>query len=238
VLAPPDRTTTYTYDTDGKVTRIVDPLNQPTGVEWSPDFKVIKVTEPSTKFSTYTYNSNGYPTSQTNTANERTELSYVDQSVDAADTAKHVSLLSTVTRPRGTATTTAGDFQWSFSYDGAGNVDKVTDPTNAVTDYDYNLAGSAAPGTVAAVKDAVGNPATTFPAYDPSGQPTEIRDPLGMSTRFGYDVDGLLRWVQDPNHGADSTTDVRPTARTSTTTRSDASAGKARPSRRPTTAAA
>ncbi|MEW2326806.1 DNRLRE domain-containing protein [Micromonospora chersina] len=210
VAAPESRTTRYTYDTAGKVTRIVNPLNQATAVEWTADYKVSKVTEPTDKFTTYEYNPNGYPTAQTDQLGNRTELTYLDQAVDGADAGKHLSLLDTVTSPKGVATTTvAGDYQTKHTYDTAGNIDRITDPTGAVTDYDYNLAGSAAPGTVAAVRDANGNAPTTYPTYDPSGQPTEIRDPLGNTTRFGYDVDGLLRWVQDPNHAGDSGTDER-----------------------------
>jgi RHS repeat-associated protein len=208
VTAPPlsaPRATSYTYDTDGKVTQLTDPLGRPTQVDWTGDFKVSQVTEPTGKFSTYTYNANGYLTSKTNqTRTETTQLTYLDSPVDAADAGNHLSLLSTVTRPKGVATGTVGDFQWRYSYDSAGNVNTVTDPTSAVTDYDFNLAGSAAPGTIAAVHDANGNPATTFPSYDLSGQPTEIRDPLGNSTKFGYDVDGLVIWIQDPNHAADT----------------------------------
>src|SRR6266498_2169362 len=211
VTAPLSRVTKYSYDTTGKVTQIVNPNNEPTGVQWSTDFKVTQVAEPTTKFSTYTYNANGYLTSRTNqTRTETTELTYLDQAVDANDTGKHLSLLSTVTRPKGVATSTvAGDYQWKYSYDGAGNPDKVTDPTGAITDFDYNLAGSANPGTIAAVHDANGNPATTYPAYDPSGQPTQIRDPLGNTTRVGYDPDGLVRWIQDANHAGDSGSDER-----------------------------
>jgi YD repeat-containing protein len=209
VTAPLARVTKYGYDTTGKVTTITNPLDQITSVEWTPDFKVSKVTEPSTKFSTYTYNNNGYPTSQTNQAGEQTLITYFDSGVDAYDTGLHLSQLATVTRPKGTATPTAGDFQWSYSYDSAGNVDKVTDPTGAVTNYDFNLAGSANPGTIAQIFDANGNPPTTFPSYDPSGQPTEIKDPLGKSTKFGYGVDGQLLWLQDPNHAGDSGTDER-----------------------------
>jgi RHS repeat-associated protein len=208
VTAPPlqaPRITSYTYDTDGKVTQLTNPLNQTTQVAWTPDFKVSQVTEPTGRFSTYTYNANGYLTSKTNqTRTETTQLTYLDSPVDAADTGNHLSLLSTVTRPKGVATATIGDFQWRYSYDAAGNVNTVTDPTGAVTDYDFNLAGSANPGTIAAVHDANGNPPTTFPNYDPSGQPTEIRDPLGNSTKFGYDPDGLVIWIQDPNHAADT----------------------------------
>jgi YD repeat-containing protein len=163
VTAPLSRVTKYGYDTDGKVTQLTNPLNQATQLEWTPDFKVTKVTEATGKFSSYTYNANGYPTSQTNQAAERTELTYLNQPVDAADAGNHLSLLSTVTSPKGVASATAGDFQWRYSYDTAGNVNTVTDPTNAVSDYDYSLAGSANPGTVAAIHDANGNPGDHLP---------------------------------------------------------------------------
>jgi RHS repeat-associated protein len=210
VTAPLSRVTRFTYDVTGKTTRIVDPNNQPTDVEWSPDFKVTKVTEPTGRFTSYSYNANGYLLGRTNQAGERTELTYLDQPVDGNDSGNHLSLLSTVTTPRGVATPSVpNDFRWQYTYDGAGNVDRVTDPTGATTDYDVNLAGSASPGTLAAIHDAKGDPPTTFPAYDPSGQPTQIVDPLGQTTRIGYDVDGLLRWVQDPNHAGDTGADER-----------------------------
>ena len=210
VNAPLSRTTKYAYDTTGKISSITNPLNQVTGVEWSTDFKVSKVTEPGGAYSSYTYNPNGYTLTQTNQATETTALTYFNSGVDALDTGQHLSLLATVTSPKGVATgTVAGDYQWKYAYDSAGNVDTVTDPTNAVTNYDYNLAGSLNPGTVSATRDANGNGPTTFPDYDPSGQPTRIVDPLGNTTRFGYDADGQLRWVQDANHAGDSGTDER-----------------------------
>jgi RHS repeat-associated protein len=209
VNAPLSRTTKYGYDTTGKITSITNALSQTTGVQWTGDFKVSQVTEPTGKLMTYTYNANGYLTSQTNEVGEKTELTYLDQAVDANDSAKHLSLLSTVTNPKGVATATAGDYQWRFSYDGAGNLDKATDPTGAVTDYDYNGPGSANPGTLAAIHDADGHPPTTYPAYDPSGQATQITDPLGNTTRVGYDVDGNAVWIQDPDHAGDSGTDER-----------------------------
>lgn len=209
VHAPESRVSRYTYDAAGKATRITNALNQTTNVEWTDDFKVAKVVEPTTKATSYTYNANGYLTSQTNQLNQRSELSYVDTQADAQDPGKHLSLLQTVTKPKGVATATAGDFQWRYSHDAAGNVDKVTDPTGAVTDYDYNGPGTAAPGTVSAVRDANGNAPTTYPAYDPSGQPTRMVDPLGKVTQYGYDVDGQLRWLQDPNHAGDSGADER-----------------------------
>ncbi len=211
VTAPLARTTAYTYDPTGKVTSILNPNNEPIGVHWTADFKVDQVTEPSGRFTTSTYNPNGYLTGTTNqTRTETTQLTYTDSPVDANDTGNHLSLLETVTNPKGVATTSVpDDFQWRYSYDPAGNPDLVTDPTSAVTNYDYNLAGSADPGTVAQVADANGNPPTVFEAYHPSGQPTVIRDPLGHRTRVDYNADGQARWIQDPNHENDSGSDER-----------------------------
>jgi RHS repeat-associated protein len=227
-IPPLTRVTRYTYDPTGKVTRIVNPKDEPTQVEWTSDFKVEKVTEPKgvatpsvpDDFTTsYTYNSNGYLTSQTNQLNEKTALTYLELPVDDGDTGNHLSLLETVTTPKGVATLAdPTDYRWTFTPDRdaqgniIGNIDTVTDPTGAITNYDYNPPGSPDAGTLVAIHDANGNPPTTFPAYDPSGQPTQIRDPLGNLTQFEYDPDGRLIYIQDPNHqsGPNGTgTDVR-----------------------------
>src|SRR5262245_17072592 len=179
VAAPMARVTRYAYDTTGKVTRIVNPKDETTTVEWSTDFKVTKVTEPTGQFSTYDYNSNGYPTLQANQLNETTRLTYLPLRVDDGDTGNHLSPLSTLTTP-----TQPTRYRSPRPSHAASTPDRVTDPTSAVTDYDYNRAGSANPGTLAQIRDANGNPPTVFEAYDPSGQPTRIRDPLGNLTQL------------------------------------------------------
>ncbi|HEX5994458.1 MAG TPA: DNRLRE domain-containing protein, partial [Jiangellales bacterium] len=211
VTAPLARATKFSYDTTGKVTQIVNPKNETTGVQWSADYKVAQVTEPTGKFTTWAYNANGYLTSTTNqTRSETTQLTYTDSAVDANDTGKHLSLLATVTKPKGVATTGDDtDHRWTYSYDSAGNPDRVTDPTGAYVDYDYNLAPSPNRGTVAQVVDANQNPPTVFEAYHASGQPAVIRDPMGKRTRFGYNDDGQVVWIQDPNHENDTGSDER-----------------------------
>ncbi|MEV4315002.1 DNRLRE domain-containing protein [Actinocrispum sp. NPDC049592] len=208
VFAPEDRVSRYGFDSDGKPLSITNALNETTAVEWTPDFKVSRVTEPTKRATSYTYNANGYLTSQTDQLNQRTELTYIDKQADAADPAKHLSLLETVTKPKGTVTPVADDFRWRYTYDGADNLDTVTDPSGAVTDYNYSGPGTAAPGTIASQKDPNGG-STSYPAYDPSGQPLRMVDPLGKVTQFGYDADGLMRWLQDPNHANDSGADER-----------------------------
>ncbi|HEX7743839.1 MAG TPA: Ig-like domain-containing protein [Micromonosporaceae bacterium] len=207
VDAPLSRDTDYVYDTTGKVTSIVNPLEQTIGLQWTSDFQVSKVTEPTGRFISYTYNHNGYLASETDQLGNKTELTYLNRQLDSRDALGHWSLLQTRTTPRGTKTATAGDFQWTFTYDTPGNVDLVTDPDDYVSNYDWNLAGSANAGTVSKVTDPNGG-VTTFD-YDPSGQPSRITDPLGRITQFGYDVDGQQIWLQDPNHATDSGTDVR-----------------------------
>src|SRR4029453_9960955 len=136
-------------DPTGKVTRIVNPNLEPTDVEWSSDFKVTKVIEPTTKFTRYDYNANGYPPLQANQLNETTRLTYLELPVDDGDTGNHLSLLETVTTPKGVATLAdPTDYRWTFTPDRdaqgniIGNPNLVTDPTGAVTDYDYNPPGS------------------------------------------------------------------------------------------------
>ncbi|HYZ75915.1 MAG TPA: RHS repeat-associated core domain-containing protein [Gaiellaceae bacterium] len=154
----------------------------------------------------------GYLTSVWDELRNQTALAYQNVAVDANDISgkwksgrsiPHISQLTSKTDPKGTATTTAGDFQWKFTYDAKGNVLTATDPENFPETYTYN-----ADGTVATDKDA-NNHTTTFASYDSNGLPTKIVDAKGQTTQFGYDSDGLLLWVQDPRHASDTGTDTR-----------------------------
>jgi RHS repeat-associated protein len=206
VDAPESRDTDYVYDTTGKVVTIVNPLEQTTSLLWSPDFKVERVTEPGGAIQTWKYNHNGYLTEQVDGVGNKTTLTYLNRSLDGDDTLGHWSLLRTKTSARGNQTTDATDFTWTFDYASPagddGNVTKVTDPENFVSTYDWNLRGSTSAGTVRRTVDP-NNGVTTFD-YDPSGLPKLVTDAAGQTTQMGYDVDGLLRWVQDPNHSAEA----------------------------------
>jgi len=204
VTAPMGRITRYSYDTSGRVTSIVNPKNETTGVQWNTDNKVSQVTNESAtpqRVTSYTYNNNGYMLTRVDELLRRTELTYYESAVDTNDTGNHLSLLKTVTSPEGTATAMpTNDFQWLFEYDTPGNPHIVTDPTGGKTVYDYNQPGTPNAGTLSAVHDANGNPPTTFPTYDPSGQASKVVDPLNNILQVGYDLDGNVIWTQDPNH--------------------------------------
>jgi RHS repeat-associated protein len=217
VTAPLSRVSAYAYDTDGKVTTITNPLNQATQVAWSADRKVTRVTEPTGQYSEFAYNSNGYLTDRWDQLRNRTTLTYQNIAVDSNDvsgkwaaghTIPHISQLVAKTEPRGMATASpTDDYQWSFTYDAKGNLLTAVDPVQKAlgkaTTYAYN-----ADGAVRTMTDA-NSRVTTYVSYDANGLPTTITDAKGQTTTFGYDDDGLLRWVQDPIHAAASTGDPR-----------------------------
>jgi RHS repeat-associated protein len=216
VTAPLSRVTKYTYDFEGKVTRITNPKDEATTLLWDDiapqvpgDRQVIKVTEPTQKFTEFAYNDNGYLTDVWDQLRNRTTLEYQNVAVDASDIASkwktgrtipHISQLVKKTSPRGTATgTPTDDFQWSFGYDPKGNLTSVTEPEGSprfTTTYTYNP-----DGTLATITDA-NTHRTSFNTYDANGLVTKITDAKNQVTQFGYDDDGLLRFVQDPLHAS------------------------------------
>jgi RHS repeat-associated protein len=213
VTAPQSRVTKYGYDSTGKPTAITNPKNESTTVAWTGDFQVAKVTEPTGVFREFAYNDNGYPTDVWNELREHTQLGYAHVAVDGNDTTgkwrtgrttPHISQLTSKTDPKGTATTSpTDDFRWLFGYDARGNLTSTTDPDGGASSTVVN-----ADGTIASVTDA-NNHTTRFTGYDASGQPTAVADGLGRTTEFGYDSDGLLRWVQDPLHAGMTGDDPR-----------------------------
>ena len=90
-----------------------------------------------------------------------------------------------------------GSNQWTFAYDGSGNLQTSTNPLTQPTTYAYCSATDqpANLGMVKTVTDAL-NHVTTYNSDDPSGRPTQITDAAGEVTQFGYDSMGPLLWVQ------------------------------------------
>ncbi|MCA1720794.1 MAG: DNRLRE domain-containing protein, partial [Actinobacteria bacterium] len=218
VTAPLSRVTKYGWDSAGRPVSLTNPKNETTAIAWTADNQVQTITEPNNATRTYAYNANGYLTASTDQEGNRTELGYLDRALDSTDTGTHWSLLASKTAPNGVATTTvAGDYQYTFGYDAAGNVTTTTEPGNYTTSYCYNLATAPAcntandagsPGTVRAVTRPNGG-VTTYSGYDPSGLPQTVTDPLGRASKAGYSPDGLTLWTQDPAHAAASGSDTR-----------------------------
>ncbi|HYP23538.1 MAG TPA: DNRLRE domain-containing protein [Actinomycetota bacterium] len=219
VTAPLSRVSKYDYDSNGRVVQLTNPKNEVTNVAWTPDFHVSKVTEPNGANRQYTYNANGYLTDvkvmdRNNVQITATQLVYNNLAVKAeggaADTRDalaywkagrtipHVSQLERRIDGRGNA--------WVFQSDANGNITKVIEPEPAglpdgsrySTTYAWNT-GTVDPGTISSITDARSK-VTSFPTYDANGLATKIVDAKGNTTKFGYTDDGLLEWVQDPEH--------------------------------------
>lgn len=224
VTQPLTRAWRYGYDSDGKVTAITNPKNQQTGVVWNGERQVVRVNEPGGGYTKYAYNANGYPTSEQaatelNGAGESddvlstTTLAYQNIAVDANDVAAnwapgrsipHISQLIRKTEPNGNAasSTDPDDYEWNFTYTTAGNLETVTEAgpelltARPKTSYGYDASGN---GDLRTITDPRGH-VTNLNGYDANGFPTSIVDAENQQTRFSYDSDGQLRFLQDAEH--------------------------------------
>ncbi len=226
VSAPPNRQTTYTSDGEGKVTEIARQIgtrSETTTMAWTqtpPLRHLARVTEPHElgipgAYTKYTYNLNGLMTEQAVLVDpfgagegddllSRTLSEYDDLPVPGGDpNVLAISQLRKRTDPNGAATPAGGDYEWNYTYDPAGNLRTITDPTAAVTTNNWNTNG-----TLASVQDA-NHHTTSFPSHDANGFATQVVDAKGQTTRYSYDAAGLLRSRQDPLHASDTGTNER-----------------------------
>jgi RHS repeat-associated protein len=216
VSMPLARTWAYTFDSQGRVTGIDDPVNPAnTTVLWTADNTVSRVTEPTGQYSQYAHNANGYLTSKTDELGQQTTLTYQSFAIDANDASGnwepgrsvgHISRVSTVTKPVGNAT--AGnptDYKWTFAYVDTleDHVLSVTDPLGNATSNSWNADGTLASTTLPANGDSITR-TTTYNSYDPNGLATQATDPAGGISRASYLANGNLAWQQDPNHASHS----------------------------------
>lgn len=212
---PMGRTYVHGYDLQGRVVRMTNPKNEVTTLEWTADHKVSKVTFPTGRTNTFTYNGNGYLTSQANELGEKTVLAYDERKVDTLDPGTHWSVLRERVMPLGVASTgDPTDFAWRYSADARGNIVAVTDPEGSrtsaddfTTRYTYGAPGTATAGLTLSRTMPMGG--VTRYEYHESGQPSKITDPVGGVTTFGYDEDSRAQWMQDAVHQGDSGEDVR-----------------------------
>ncbi|MQA63422.1 MAG: hypothetical protein GEU86_18475, partial [Actinophytocola sp.] len=196
---------TYRMDGYGRPTKTTNAKGETTSLTWDADNNVVELTEANGATSEWRYDpKTGYPTSirdaeavKNNTA--ATTLQY-STGLDGytADLTNKTSPegrrwafghddkgnLLTVTDPKGTSTSTVGDYQSSHTYDDFGQLVTSTDANgNATAFADYHPGGF--PKTIT---DALGN--ATKSVYDVRGQVTKVTDAKGKSTTVSYDVFG------------------------------------------------
>lgn len=198
---PAGRHTLYAYDSSGDLTQVTDP----TGAVWKFSYwesnsNLDQIVDPRGNSETFTYDSSHRVTKATfaayTNAAASTTYSYNPGRTVVTDPLGHATTynydnnsgVTNVTDPLGNSRST--------SYDASGNVTSRTDPSAAVTNYSY-LSGARL-ASVQMPTETIGgggstSGATTTIAYGNSSQPylpSQVTDPQGGQTRYGYDTAG------------------------------------------------
>ncbi|MEU8286703.1 DNRLRE domain-containing protein [Micromonospora sp. NPDC048905] len=192
VTDPKGRATESLIDGFGRATRITNALNQATLLGWDADNNVSRLEEAGGAISTWRFDQvTGYPlevkdpeANRNNTPGLRMDYRYGLAGHTAELTDKYspegrhwkfgydtVGNLTSVTDPKGTATSLEGDYTSSYAYDPFGRMTKATDANKHSTDY---------------------------ADYDPVGYPRKITNPLTEVTKYTYSSIGSVLTVTDP----------------------------------------
>lgn len=181
--------------------------------------KVLNVTDPLGRKTTYAYDSMGNLTDVTRFA-ETSSASTTHLTYDT-----RFNEVATVTDPLQHATT--------FVYDERGNLSSTTDPLNHQSTFTYNSAGQMLTATdplghtaqfvydsgdLVEVRDPLSRSVTMF--FDGAGRVVRTTDPAGRATRYEYDafnqvkktidaLGGMTSFAYDPNGNLLSVTDAR-----------------------------
>ncbi|GGS54642.1 DNRLRE domain-containing protein [Actinokineospora fastidiosa] len=187
-------TTRFHMDGFGRPTSSTNAKNETTTLAWDGDHNVTSLTEPNGAVSTWSYDQKtGYPLEIRDAEavadnTPPTVLAY-QTSLDG-----HVAELTAKTSPEGR--------RWEFGYDARGNITTVTDPKGVATttvpdDYQSTYTYDAF-GQILTSTDANGN-TTTFSDYHPTGFPLTTTDPYNHSSTMVLDARGNPTSVTDPN---------------------------------------
>jgi RHS repeat-associated protein len=185
--------TFYRTDGFGRPVLTRDAKQQETSLVWDGDHNVSRLQEANGAASTWTYDpKTGFPLTITDAqanadGTAPTTLTY------QTTLNGFVAELATKRSPEGR--------QWGFGYDTFGNLTSVTDPKGTATTstpddfkstYQYDGVGQLSKATDA------NEHATLFGSYDPTGYPKTITDARTKATGFTYDLRGNVLTVTDP----------------------------------------
>lgn len=160
----------HTFDANFNEVSFTNGLNQTTTRTFDSANRVTSVTDPLNRTTSYTYDSEGNLLTVTDPAGNVTKYTY-----DVYNN------LLTVTDPLGYVTTR--------TYDSNNNVLTLTDPQGNTTKWTYG------PNSLPLTKTLPRGGVYSY-AYT-AGRLTQLTDPNGVTTTFGYDADGRLLYMQD-----------------------------------------
>lgn len=176
-----NRTTAYTYDSNGNTQSITYMKGTSEEVTWGYVYEqtynqMTSSTDPLGRQMAYTYDPQG----------NLTDIKNVGNNTHVSMTYYANGLLDTRSFYSGTKTLT-----YKYVWDGADLV-SVTDPLGHSVQYFTD-----ALGRVAAITDPANN--LTFIDYDKLDNVIQVVDPLNHATQFSYDLDGNLKTLTDAN---------------------------------------
>lgn len=173
----PAYTTNYTYDVAGQLTTVVAPPSQ---IE---EYGQARYTAHPTQ--TFGYDAFGALTHSRDPRGNTTVTSYDKVGRVTAETKPAYT-------PPGVSQTITAQQKWS--YHPGGDLASQTDPAGAVTNYSYDIAGN-----LTEVKEPTvdGQRPTTVYAYDEANQLKSVADPIGAGTTFTYDALGRIVFQAD-----------------------------------------
>lgn len=212
----------YTYDGAGNQTQdAADGGLTTTNQAWDAADRLTSSTlDPSglDRVTSYTYNADGDVTSVVltgagSTGSRETDYAWNAGNFETSQTVKDGSTslvtsytvdqlghLTSITDPRGNASGgTPSAYTTTMTYDPAGNRQTMTAPPVQVTQ------NGAAPASA--------QPSVTF-GYDTFGEQTQVQNPLGLVTSYGYDGEGRVTAVTGPSYTPPGGTAITPVSTT------------------------
>jgi RHS repeat-associated protein len=212
---PLQSSTKYTYDSNGNMISMIDPLGNTISLEYSSIGKVTRRTDALGNTTAYTYDVRGNLVSETDAAGNKKEYVYnlMNQIVSVTDALGNVTVYSYDANGNTSSKTDANGEIWRFTYDEfnrrigekdpLGNTtlcqynseDKLiskTDPNGNTTLYNYDTAGH-----LIAEVDALGN--QTSYIYDAAGNKLSETDANGNRVLFEYDSNNRIISKNSPS---------------------------------------
>jgi RHS repeat-associated protein len=201
---PVTQTSSFTYDANGHLTKVVYPDGSARVTAWSASGNRSLVVDELGRQTSYSYDQLDrlVTTTFANGSSESATFDAAGRRTSFTNAAGNKTSYSYDALGRVTSTQNADGSSTSTSYDAAGNAVGATDELGHITSFAFDESGQQI-----ATTDALGN--VTQTAYDAAGRATGVTDPLGRTTTRVYDAVGqLLRTVDGEGKSTATTYDA------------------------------